>query len=204
MNLQLFTEVLLLCLVAAASPGPNFLMTAANSMEYGRKAGILTALGITLGVVIWLLFCGFGLGVLMAKFQWINISLQVAASLFLFYIGIKTLKYYNRSASRTPKLKTSDSRSFFMQGLVGTLLNGGVGVFYGAIFAKIITVYGHNVFKILVHGGVFSIIEAAWFLLVAFCVSEVRGFVDKYAKWINIILGILMFYCAVNFVGKLF
>lgn len=204
MNTTFFIETVILCLIAAASPGPNFFMTTANTMEYGKKAGIMTALGVALGVTIWLFVCGLGLGVLISKFTWLNFILQISASIFLFYIGFKILKNCNKIISQTSNIDKKDSVSFFTKGFIGTVLNGGVGVFYGAIFAKVIAEYGSDISEILFHGLVFNLIELFWFLLVAIFVSSVRKFVEKYTKYINISLGILMIYFGFGFLNKLF
>ena len=48
-------------LLAAASPGPDFVMVSQQTLSNGRKAGFLCSLGIALGLSVHILYSSFGL-----------------------------------------------------------------------------------------------------------------------------------------------
>lgn len=201
MNVTLFFETLTLCTIAAASPGPNFFMTVANTNQYGRQAGIMTALGIGFGVTFWLFVCGFGLALIISENTLVQKLLSLGVVFFLIYLGIKIIKDRDilpKQPNNAINISNSTKFSFFRIGLIGTLLNGGVGIFYAAIFAKIVIEYGKNYGMILFHILTFNIVEFAWFLFVAFFVAYARNFMRENSKKINVFLGVAMFYFAVK------
>lgn len=50
--------------LAVVSPGPDLAITTANSVRYGRKVGILTAIGIGCGISIHVIYSLTGLSFL--------------------------------------------------------------------------------------------------------------------------------------------
>ncbi|QED23458.1 LysE family translocator [Candidatus Deianiraea vastatrix] len=193
MNFALFIEVLLLCMVGVISPGPNFLMTAANTMENGRIAGILTALGVTFGVTIWLFVCAFGISGLFLEHQTSFYIMQILSIIFVFYIGCKIIKNRHSRIEKNQKNEEYKTKlSFFKYGFLGTILNTGVGIFYTIIFTKLFSFYGKDMKYIYLHITVFNAIELVWFIFVAFFVSFAQKFINKYFSKINLCMGISM------------
>ena len=60
--LTLIGTVAFLNLLAAMSPGPDFVMAVRNSLNYSRKTGIYTGIGIGLGIGIHISYCAAGVG----------------------------------------------------------------------------------------------------------------------------------------------
>ena len=51
---------LFLSFMAAISPGPNIVLVIQNSLVFGRRYGIMTALGVIVGVFFWLISLTLG------------------------------------------------------------------------------------------------------------------------------------------------
>ena len=64
--LTLIGTVAFLNLLAAMSPGPDFVMAVRNSLNYSRKTGIYTGIGIGLGIGIHISYCAAGVGFIIA------------------------------------------------------------------------------------------------------------------------------------------
>ena len=54
-------------ILAVISPGADFAMVTRNSMILSRRAGVLTATGISLGVLVHVAYSMAGIGLLIAK-----------------------------------------------------------------------------------------------------------------------------------------
>ena len=39
-------------IIGVASPGPDFIVTMRNSIQFQRRAGVMTALGIAAGIIV--------------------------------------------------------------------------------------------------------------------------------------------------------
>ena len=57
----------LLNALAAMSPGPDFVMAVRNSLNYSRRTGIFTGIGIGMGISIHIIYCALGIGYLISK-----------------------------------------------------------------------------------------------------------------------------------------
>jgi threonine/homoserine/homoserine lactone efflux protein len=83
--LPLFGSVLIIHLMAVMSPGPDFIMALRNSLTYSRKTGIYTAIGFGFGIGVHVLYCVFGLALI--------ISTSTIAFNIIKYLGVAYLGY---------------------------------------------------------------------------------------------------------------
>ncbi|MFZ1891418.1 MAG: LysE family translocator [Formosimonas sp.] len=83
-------SVALITLLAVISPGADFAMVTRNSYLYGRKTGLLTTLGIGLGVQVHVFYTMIGVGLLIATQPEIFTALKIVGALYLIYVGYQT------------------------------------------------------------------------------------------------------------------
>jgi len=76
--------VAVISLFAAISPGPDFFIVLRNSLSYSRKAGFLTALGVSLALIVHLTYTLVGLGVLIAESPVLYSLLKYTGVAYLF------------------------------------------------------------------------------------------------------------------------
>lgn len=84
--------ILVIHFLALASPGPDFVMVVKNALGYGRSTGIRTAIGIGLGIGVHVLYCTFGLALIISKSIVAFSIIKRAGAAYLVYIGIKSLR----------------------------------------------------------------------------------------------------------------
>ncbi|MFP8963969.1 LysE family translocator [Streptomyces nanhaiensis] len=76
--------------LAVISPGADFAMTIRNSYLYGRSAGILAAVGISLGVLVHVTYTMVGVGLLVTRTPLLFTVMKLVGAAYLVYIGYKT------------------------------------------------------------------------------------------------------------------
>mgnify|MGYP000143720592 CR=1 FL=1 len=59
--------VITITLLTVISPGPDFAMVSRNSLLLSRRSGVLTALGIGLGVLVHVSYTLLGVGLLIQR-----------------------------------------------------------------------------------------------------------------------------------------
>jgi len=79
-------------LLAAASPGPDFLFATRHTLRYGRANGLWCSLGITLGLSVHLLYSLLGLAALIATSEGIMSAIRYLGGGYLIYLGIKGVR----------------------------------------------------------------------------------------------------------------
>ncbi|MFV8129271.1 LysE family translocator [Streptomyces syringium] len=82
--------VALITVLAVISPGADFAMTIRNSYLYGRTAGLLSAVGISLGVLVHVTYTILGVGLLIAHTPSAFTVIKLIGAGYLVYVGIKT------------------------------------------------------------------------------------------------------------------
>ena len=64
-------------LLAAISPGPDFIFVSQQTLSRGRKAGMIFALGVALGLGIHITYSVLGLAVVIAQASWLLTAIKI-------------------------------------------------------------------------------------------------------------------------------
>lgn len=83
-GLLLITSVHLL---AAASPGPDFVLVSQQTLSKGRRTGLICSLGITLGLAVHIMYSVLGLATLIAHSQPLLTAIKWLGGGYLIYLG---------------------------------------------------------------------------------------------------------------------
>ena len=71
-------------------PGPNVALIVANSLSYGRRLGLVTVLGTTLGVALQLALVVFGMAAIIEMAANALVWIKWAGVIYLIWLGIRT------------------------------------------------------------------------------------------------------------------
>jgi len=135
--------VAVISLFAAISPGPDFFIVLRNSLSYSRKAGFLTALGVSLALIVHLTYTLVGLGVLIAESPVLYSLLKYTGVAYLFYIGLSGIisSFKNSTDLDLNYSKASNqisSLTALKQGFLTNLLNPKAAIFFISLFSQFI------------------------------------------------------------------
>ena len=122
----LIFSVLMVHLVALASPGPDFFFVTQTAMSRSRREGLLGAAGIALGISVWAALSLLGLQVLFEQFAWLQRAVMLAGAAYLFWMGVQLLKSAGSgkgdSGAHAVRLGNSGAKTFLL-GLFTNLAN---------------------------------------------------------------------------------
>ena len=85
-----FIAVILITILAVVSPGADFAIVTKNSYLYGRKIGVFTSLGISLGVLVHVTYTLIAVAFVMTYTPQILNIVKYIGAIYLIYIGYKT------------------------------------------------------------------------------------------------------------------
>jgi RhtB (resistance to homoserine/threonine) family protein len=190
--LPLIGTVTLLNLLAAVSPGPDFVMTVRNSLCYSRRAGIFTSLGISLGLGIHLIYCAAGVGYIISKSLLLFSIIKWLGVIYLIYMGISSI------LAKGSKLEVTGERigpdltrmQAFKMGFLTNVLNPKATLFFLSLFTFVIgnatPLYVILTIAVIILGTAF-----VWFTIVSIFLAQqrVQRIFLKYEKAINYTLG---------------
>jgi RhtB (resistance to homoserine/threonine) family protein len=122
-----------LAVATSIIPGPSNFLTMRVAMRRGRGPALATALGTTLGCVIWCGAAVVGLAALLAAAPWLYKALRVAGGLYLVWFAIQLWRARPEPASDEPP--PDAARTAFLQGLAICLTNPKSVLFFASVFS---------------------------------------------------------------------
>lgn len=174
--------VAVVSLLAAISPGPDFFIVLRNSLSYSRKSGLLTALGVSLALIVHLSYTLVGLGILIAESPFLYTLLKYTGVGYLFFIGSSSLISSFRN-SNTLDLGCHKSRhqisalTALRQGFLTNLLNPKAAIFFISLFSQFID-STTPIFLRVEYAFINWSITLSWFLFLSYLITS-RGFIGK-------------------------
>lgn len=156
-TLYLFiTTVLLLVFI----PGPNTLYIIARSIQQGRKAGIVSCLGIQLGTVFHIVAAALGLSALLLSSALAFNIVKYAGAVYLLYLGIETL-LTKENPGEDQEIQQATLSRIFYQGVLVNLLNPKTALFFFAFLPQFIdATRGAVALQIIFLGMILTILGA--------------------------------------------
>jgi amino acid exporter len=139
-DLRSVFTVVLLFFFGLISPGPNFLVVAQTTLNFGRSAGLLTGLGAALGDAIYASLGLFGVTQL-ARVGSVMIVVEFVGGLYLAWLGARMLSHPRvgvRLHSSLPAV-TASALTHLWRGLATDLANPKTVLFFAGIFAIAVT-----------------------------------------------------------------
>jgi len=182
-------------LVAAISPGPDFIIVVRNSLVYSRRAGFWTAFGIACGLFFHLAYTLVGIAVLIAESPLCYTLIKYAGVFYLFYLGITGLisAFKNRAAVQLNYTRSETELSpqtAFKQGFLTNVLNPKCALFFISLFSQFITPVT-PLFLRIEFAFVNWAISLSWFLFLTYLIT-IKVFSDKVSRartYVNGIMG---------------
>lgn len=205
-----FSSLALIHLMAVLMPGPDFAITVRQSLRYGIRVGILTALGIGIGLSVHVAYTLVGVSALMKSWPWLMTAAELLGAGYLIFLGGRLL--VSRSASIAPlaaeaadlsssTIQPPSWRQALMIGVMTNATNPKATLFFLAIFTTIVSPSTPFMIQ-LGYGAWMCSINALWFMCVAifFAQAKVRQYFLKMGHWLERIVGLLLIGFAVRLV----
>jgi threonine/homoserine/homoserine lactone efflux protein len=145
----------LAAIVLLLTPGPAVLYIVTRSVEQGRLAGLVSALGVHVGTLVHVGAAALGVSALLVSSALAFDVVKYLGALYLVYIGVRTLMGRDQpSGGRT--LAPRSLRRLFGQGVVVNVLNPKTALFFLAFLPQFVDVSKGAVgLQILVLGLIF-------------------------------------------------
>lgn len=175
-TLSLFVSAALVLLV---TPGPAVIYIVTRSVEQGRRAGLLSVLGILLGTLFHIAAAALGISALLLSSAMAFNTLRYLGAAYLVYLGVRMLVGQTVPPERGT-VPASSARQIVSQGVVINLLNPHTSVFFFAFLPQFVDPSkGGARSQILVLGIVFlavaAMTDAAWAILTGTAGDWLKG-----------------------------
>ncbi|MET7296288.1 LysE family transporter [Streptomyces griseoloalbus] len=187
------TEVLAVAVItvlAVIAPGADFAMVVRGSYLYGRRTGLLGALGVAAGVLVHVTYTMLGVGLLIASSTFLFTVIKLVGAAYLVYIGVRTFR--TRGEVTVDLENKSDLTPFaaLRTGFLTNVLNPKTTLFVVSTFAQVVSP-GTPVLQQVGYGLFMSLAHLLWFGVVAvfFSHDRMRTLMLRGQKILNKVIG---------------
>lgn len=180
-------------LLACVSPGPDFIAVSAAALV-DRRTGVLTAIGVSFGCVLWAALAVFGLGVLLTKIGWLYSAVRLIGAVYLVWLGGKMLLAARHAApALTVERAAHDHRDAFRHGFLVNIANPKAAAFFGSLFVTVLP----NDAPGWVHMATVLVVAAVaggWFTFLAwmFSAGSIRAVYARIRRAVDAIMGAVL------------
>ena len=186
-------------LLMAITPGPNMIYLISRSICQGRAAGLMSWLGVVLGFTVHMLCASVGLSALFMAVPMGYELLKFAGAIYLLWLAWQAVRPGARSPFEAKDLPPEPPRKLFMMGLLTSILNPKVAIFYLSVLPQFISPESGSVlFQSLLLGITQVFIGSSVNLLVTLSAAVIAGWFARNRLWpavqrlvMGLVLGVL-------------
>jgi len=179
-----FETFLLSGILLNLTPGNDTIFILTRSIGQGRKAGVVSALGIGTGNIVHTVLAAFGLSLIIAKSILLFNVIKYAGAAYLLYMGYKMLT--DKSRLNTGSIELNQSVNYwkiYTDGMITNVLNPKVALFFIAFLPQFIDLSApKTVLPFLLLGATFITTGTIWCLILATFASAIFARLKANAK----------------------
>jgi threonine/homoserine/homoserine lactone efflux protein len=159
-------------------PGPAVLFVVTRSVDQGRQAGVVSALGIGVADLVHTTAAAFGLSALLLTSALAFTIVKYLGAAYLIYLGIRTL-LKRETHQQTHRDEPNSPLRMFFQGMMVELLNPKTALFFFAFLPQFVDPHrGSIVLQILLFGSMYVVLGL-------FSLSVYGFLAGTMAKWLK-------------------
>ena len=192
-------------LLAVASPGPDFAIVLKHSISFGRRAAIITSIGVGVAILIHVAYSLLGIGILIKTTPVLFQVFSYAAAAYLLYLGWGALRSPAPNGLEQGEdrkaIQTISDRKAFAVGFLTNGLNPKATLFFLSIFAVAVSPDTPNMIK-LGYGLYLAIATGIWFCVLSMFLSskKVTQFIGQKGYWFDRVMGVVLILLAIKLV----
>jgi threonine/homoserine/homoserine lactone efflux protein len=184
-------EILIFAIAAfglVITPGPNMIYLISRSLTQGKKAGVISLLGVICGFMFHILMVSLGLTVILFTVPYAYLILKSLGVIYLLYLAFQAIKPNGKNIFEPDaNLEEVNSGKLFRTGLFTSVLNPKVAVFYVSFFPQFIKPeYGSVLTQSLQLGITQVLVSSSVNLVIVMSASKVAVLFSKHPIWIRI------------------
>jgi threonine/homoserine/homoserine lactone efflux protein len=165
-----FGAFLAVSTLVIVTPGQDTALTIRNVLGGGRRAGVFTAAGVSLGQATWTIAAAAGVAALLRASQPAFTTVRLLGAAYLVFLGAEALARALRRRGPNPlTTRTATARRSFRQGLFSNLGNAKMAVFFTSLLPQFAPA---SLWPLAVHGLIFCAMTFVWLSAYSFAVSK--------------------------------
>lgn len=181
-------------LLAAASPGPDFVLVSQQTLANGKRTGFMVSIGIALGLSVHIIYSALGLAAVIANSTTALWAIKIIGGCYLMYLGIQGLRSQpiNRinKVSELTSVKKYSNFAAIAKGFLCNALNPKAPIYFVALFTVVLSP-ALPALHLVIYGAWMMTLQLLWFSTVVILLSRpsVNKKFQRLGHWIDRVLG---------------
>jgi len=175
---------ILAAIIVVITPGIDTIMVLTRSISQGKTAGLYSAIGVSLGLLVHTCAATFGLSLILAKSAFAYNLIKYLGAAYLIYIGYKSLR------AKTPQTEIVSGQArpvrnskMLFTAFLSDVLNPKIAIFFLAFLPQFINASAiNNPVPYLLLGSIIFLITLVWCTLLALLGSKVAALFNRNKK----------------------
>lgn len=170
------------------TPGQDTFYILGRSIAQGTRAGIASALGITVGSFIHTVMAAVGLSALLATSAYAFNIVKLLGAAYLVYLGVRMFTAPSAAPGLARTTVSSSALTAFRDGVVTNVLNPKVALFFLALMPQFIDPGSDSkVLAFVVLGLTFITTGTVWCLVLAVGAGKARHLFVRHERAMNFV-----------------
>ncbi|WP_439673731.1 LysE family translocator [Embleya sp. MST-111070] len=169
------------------TPGPNMMYVTSRSITQGRRAGMVSLLGVALGFMIYMSMANLGLSAVFLVVPELYLAVKLAGAAYLGWLAWQALRPGGVSAFAPQELAPDSNRRLFTMGLLTNLLNPKAAIMYLSLIPQFVDPKaGHVLLQGFVLGTIQILISLTVNGVLVLAAGSIAIFLTKRPSWLRI------------------
>ena len=170
------------------APGQDMVLVITRSIARGTHAGVVTAAGVSVGLLGHTLLAALGLGAILQASEMIFTLMKYLGAAYLIYLGVKAFRAPPVDLGQTGQMRGS-LRTLFIQGALSNISNPKIAVFYFAFLPQFVDPAStHPTETLLALGSAFALITFLIKAPIGYAAGALSGWFQRRSQvqvWLN-------------------
>lgn len=188
-----FIYFIITVLIINVAPGPAMLFVLQQSHKSGMRSGVFAALGIEIGVFIYVILTAFGVSTIFNDYPQVYNGLQIIGSAYLFYIAYISWPRKKEKLDQ-PKVERYSNHGTLLKGVFISLTNPKIALFFLSLIPQFVLSKDSSM-TFFLYGLIFNLVGICVSFSIAMMADKVNRFLIK-LKWFDYIPPILFVFIA--------
>lgn len=174
------------------TPGPNMIYLVSRSLAQGRRAGLVSLVGVACGFLVYLVATAAGLAALFAAVPTLFVAVKLLGAAYLLYLAWGIVRPGGHSMFEHESDESTHSpKRLFSMGFATCLLNPKIALMYAALLPQFVQPGESAALQLLLLGlvqvAVAVTVNAGWVLAAAWIATLLRArpTAQRVQRWIT-------------------
>ncbi|MFC9661172.1 LysE family translocator [Nocardia sp. NPDC127606] len=120
------------------TPGPNMMYLVSRTVAQGRRAGMISLMGVAAGFGVYLMAAAAGITAVFAVVPGLYLTVKLAGAAYLLWLAWQAIRPGGVSVFAPADLPHDPARRLFTMGLATNLLNPKIAIMYMALIPQFV------------------------------------------------------------------